>query len=141
MSKIKDLVIQNEKEGNVVFASFEGIHSAEMDNFVSQPVEGILYDLNRLPEVVLTYIDDPKWVNDYAVQLVIKKLYSNWRLAEEQLSNLRPRLDAADNLAEAAEYPLLATLDGKKRLDVAVREYRKAGSEAELRESGYGGEG
>jgi hypothetical protein len=51
-----------------------GLASANIDEFIKQPLDGILYDLNRLPEVVLTFIDDPKWVNDYAVYLVIKRL-------------------------------------------------------------------
>lgn len=33
---------------------------------------------------------------------------------------------AADKLVEAADHPLLATLEGKKRLAAAVEEYRKA---------------
>jgi len=70
----KDIVTEQEKKGNVVFLTFDGPMSAKLDEFVEQRIEGLLYDLNRLPEVVFTYMDDPKWVNDYAVYLVIKKL-------------------------------------------------------------------
>ena len=71
---LKNFVLENEKENRIVFLGFGGLMSADIDEFLKQPLEGILYDLNRLPEVVLTFIDDPKWVNDYAVYLVIKKL-------------------------------------------------------------------
>ena len=83
--KVKELILQKAKEGKIVFATFEGLMSADINEFVKQPADGILYDLNRLPEVVMTYIDDPKWVNDFAVQLVIKKLYANWQAAEHRL--------------------------------------------------------
>jgi len=52
----------------------DGPAVANLDEFIKQPAEGILYDLNRGREVVLMFIDDPKWVNDYAVGLVIDKL-------------------------------------------------------------------
>lgn len=44
--------------------------------FIKQPIDGILYDLNRSEEVVLTFLPDPKWVNDYAVAQVIRSLKS-----------------------------------------------------------------
>ena len=42
--------------------------------FIKQPTEGMLYDLNRSDVVVFTFIDDPKWINDYAVAKVITEL-------------------------------------------------------------------
>jgi len=74
--KLKDMVLAEAKKGNVVFMTIEGPAIANLDEFIKQSALGILYDLNRLPEVVLTFIEDPKWVNDYAVSLVISKLKS-----------------------------------------------------------------
>ena len=73
--EIKKLVLECEKKNEIVFMTIEGFASMDIDDFLKQPIEGILYDLNRLPEVVVGFLDDPKWVNDYAVYLVIKKLY------------------------------------------------------------------
>jgi len=73
--EIKELVLAEQKKGNIVFMGIDELMGANLDEFLKQPLEGILYDLNRLPEVVFTFIPDPKWVNDYAVYLVIKKLY------------------------------------------------------------------
>lgn len=71
----KQFILGEEKKGNLVFLADDGTpFVTPIDKFIRQPVDGILYDLNRLPEVVMTYIDDPKWVNDYAVYLVIKNL-------------------------------------------------------------------
>lgn len=71
---IRDFILAESRKGNVVCAGLEGLQIASLDEFIKQPAEGILYDLNRLPEVVLTFIDDPKWINDYAVQMVITRL-------------------------------------------------------------------
>ena len=75
MNEIKNFIETEEKNNRIVFRSIEGLISMDMDEFIKQPLDGILYDLNRLPEVVVGFLDDPKWVNDYAVYLVIKKLY------------------------------------------------------------------
>jgi hypothetical protein len=72
--KIKNIVLAEARNGNIVTAGIEGLTVQSLKEFIEQPTEGILYDLNRLPEVVLTFIDDPKWVNDYAVSLVISEL-------------------------------------------------------------------
>ena len=71
---IKGVVLAKEKEGKVCFLTFDGLMSADLDSFVKQPIDGLLYDLNRGPEVVLSFISDPKWINDYAVSLVIRRL-------------------------------------------------------------------
>ena len=74
--KLKDLILQKETEGKIVFMTAEGPHEADLEQFINQPTEGLLYDLNRDRCTVLAFIDDPnmKWVNDFAVNLVITKL-------------------------------------------------------------------
>jgi len=72
--KLQDTILEEAKKGNVVFSTLEGYAVCNLEEFIKQPIVGLLYDLNRLPEVVLTFIEDPKWVNDYAVYLVIKRL-------------------------------------------------------------------
>ena len=74
IEELRNLVWQKEKEGKIVFWTIEGPVAANLDDFIKQPADGILYDLNRLEEVVLTFIGDPKWLNDYAVAQVIRKL-------------------------------------------------------------------
>lgn len=71
---IKELVLEESNKGNVVFNTIEGICTAKLDDFISQPVEGILYDLNRDFGTILTQIDDPKWINDYALSKVVVEL-------------------------------------------------------------------
>lgn len=70
----KKLVTKEYKKGNIVVMTSDGPQVTSMSSFIEQPVSGILYDLNRSEEVVLTFIEDPKWVNDYAVAKVIRAL-------------------------------------------------------------------
>jgi len=72
--KLKELVLQKEKEGKIVFMTLDGPKEADIEEFIKQPAEGILYDLNRDRATVMAFMDDPRWVNDYAVGLVIAKL-------------------------------------------------------------------
>ena len=78
----KDILIkfikQKEKEGKIVFNSMEGLQEIKLKDFIKQPTEGILYDLNRDKMTVLTFIENEKWVNDYAVGLVIEELKKHY---------------------------------------------------------------
>jgi len=93
MSEISDVVLREEKKGNVVFSDFEGYRAVGLDDFIGQSTKGLLYDLNRSPETVLTFIEDPKWVNDYAVGLVIKRLKEKNAELVEVLDMILKRLD------------------------------------------------
>jgi hypothetical protein len=72
--KIKEIVLEEAKKGNVVIMTIEGPAVMAIDDIINQPTDGLLYDLNRTPEGILTFINDPRWVNDFAVYLVIKRL-------------------------------------------------------------------
>ena len=73
--KFRDEILRLAKENKVVVMTFEGSMVMDLDEMIdNQPVDGLLYDLNRDGATILTMIDDPKWVNDYAVMLVIKRL-------------------------------------------------------------------
>ena len=74
MNNIIELIQKKEKEGKIVIMTFEGLQEMNLKDMIKQPPEGILYDLNRDKMTVLTFIKDPKWINDYAVGLVITEL-------------------------------------------------------------------
>ena len=85
-NSIKELVLEKEKEGKVVFATWDGLMEADLESIIKQPTEGLLYDLNRDKATVLSFISDEnsveKWINDYACGLVIAKL-------KEKIDNLQ----------------------------------------------------
>jgi hypothetical protein len=76
--KLQELIRQKESEGTIVFMTFEGLAEANLEEFIKQPTEGLLYDLNRDKATVMTFIDQEKWINDYAVALVISKLKEHY---------------------------------------------------------------
>ena len=72
---LQDRILAEREQGNIVFWGLPGeLARMKLDDFVEQPADGMLYDLNRLEEISLTFLKDPKWVNDFAVALVIRKL-------------------------------------------------------------------
>lgn len=74
MSELKEKLLKEYEKGLIVILDQDGFHGFKIDDFIKQPTDGLLYDLNRSEEVVLTFIDDRKWVNDFAVCKVIRKL-------------------------------------------------------------------
>ena len=86
---LKKKILAERDKGNVVFQMLPGeFYVANLDRFIEQPADGILYDLNQLEEVCLTFIDDPKWVNDFAAALTIRKLHATIAALREELSRL-----------------------------------------------------
>lgn len=92
--KLKELVLRNAKEGRVIVMMYEGPVAVDLEEIIKQPTEGLLYDLNRDKATILTFIDDPKWINDFAVALVIEKL-------KEKNKQLRTTLDKARKVIQA----------------------------------------
>jgi hypothetical protein len=91
---VRDFILSEREKGNLVVMNIEGLMSMPVDGFVKQPADGMLYDLNRLEEVSLTFIADQKWVNDFAVALTIRKLVQQ---RDELLSALRLVTDALND--------------------------------------------
>ena len=73
-----DLLLRKEKEGKVITVDCEGgLQETDLNEFITQPTEGILYDLNRDKVTCLTWLNMDKarlWINNYAVAVVIEKL-------------------------------------------------------------------
>lgn len=87
--ELRDEILKARAAGTVVFHGLpDQLVFAPLEEFVEQPADGILYDLNRLEEVSLTFLADPKWVNDFAVALVIRKLVEQRDAARAELKAL-----------------------------------------------------
>jgi len=85
MKKIKDKILKEYKKGNIIVVTIEGLQGMPLKEFIKQPADGILYDLNRNEAKILTFIEDPKWVNDYAVCKVIRALKNRIKELEKQI--------------------------------------------------------
>lgn len=84
----EDCVLQDKKDGVVTIATLFGFEHYNLDEFVKQPVEGLLYDLNMDEATLLTFLSNDNqqealgYVNQWAAAQVIKKL-------KEQVDNLK----------------------------------------------------
>lgn len=74
METIKDKILEEYKKGNIVVSGFEGLQIMKLEDIIKQPADGLLYDLNRNESIILTFLPNPKWVNDYASSQVIRQL-------------------------------------------------------------------
>ena len=59
-----------------MYADFDGLKSIKFEDFIKQPLEGMLYDINRCLPVIVTYIEDQKWVNDFALTKLLEYYYN-----------------------------------------------------------------
>lgn len=73
-------IMEAQKDGKVCFATCDGIMTQDVYKFLEQPVDGILYDLNRDKATTITLARSAdsfigrRWINDLAVAFVIRKL-------------------------------------------------------------------
>ena len=93
VDKVLKEIRKQEKKGNIVFLTIDGFAGVKLQDFIQQPADGILYDLNRDKVVTITLAKagkiDTRWVNDYAVAVVIE--YIHEQLAEAKAENERLR--------------------------------------------------
>lgn len=85
---LKEMVLAEYTRGNIVVSRFDGLGVGNLEAIMQQPIEGILYDCNRDEGTILTFLNDPKWVNDYALMKICKHLYKENQELKEQLSKL-----------------------------------------------------
>lgn len=89
---IKEIVLAEYKKGNLVINNNEGIQAAPLKEIIKQPIDGLLYDLNRNEMVILTFINDPKWINDYALVQVLREFKNQLDTKDERIKFLENEL-------------------------------------------------
>lgn len=87
--QVKALILERKAEGRVVYYQDPGdLVSTPVAELCNQPVEGILYDLNRDEASILAFAgeENPYWVNNYATAQVIRYLKGRVEELEQQLN-------------------------------------------------------
>lgn len=87
-----ELVEQARKDNKVAFMTVEGLMSTTIDEILNQPVEGILYDLNRDYATIMTLAKNSKnvrWVNDLALSDLFKEVFNRYKKLEEENKALK----------------------------------------------------
>ncbi len=95
MEELKKRIREEHNKERVVYMSPEGPMVADMESFLKQPTEGILYDLNRDQAVVLSWMDEERWVNDLAVGFVIAALKDQVQALEKELAEITLKYEMA----------------------------------------------
>lgn len=72
--KERQIIGEQGRLGRVVFQTMEGLKSADMEEFCSQDVDLLLYDLNRDEPTTYT-LNNERAINDIAVAKVIRFLH------------------------------------------------------------------
>lgn len=85
---IRDKVLAEWEKGNVCFNTIEGIMMQPLDWFVQQPLDGMLYDMNRDLATILTFIDEPRWVNDFCLTKVLRYYHDRCEELEAKVAEL-----------------------------------------------------
>ena len=91
---LKEAVLAEAAKGNVVLLTMEGLARTTLKSLMSQPIDGMLYDLNRNETVILTFLNDSKWVNDYATVQVIRALAQENEELKEKLKTANEVINA-----------------------------------------------
>lgn len=124
--KMEKLIREQEALGRVVLLTIEGVQSMDLAKLVSQPTEGLLYDLNRGKVTCIVNIapteNGRQWVNNYAAALVIEKLKNNNSALEATCEKL------AEALREVPTHEVdrCKKCQAEKRRKLALSAYEKA---------------
>lgn len=90
MSKSKDYILQKSHEGIIVLPLLEGYGEMGLKEFITQPIDGILYDLDLMEEQC--DLNTKEGIRRYAMAKVIRALRDiqkgstkdNWRSIQRQ---------------------------------------------------------
>ena len=83
LESIRDKILAEWDKGNLVYADIEGLKTIKFEDFIKQPLDGMLYDINRNTATILTFLDDPKWVNDFALTKLLEYYYNKSKERED----------------------------------------------------------
>jgi len=74
MEDLKEEILSEYKNGNIVLNTIDGLVTGKLSDFIEQHTDGLLYDLNLTECSILSSLDDPRWINELATNKVIKEL-------------------------------------------------------------------
>lgn len=93
--ELRDMALAYRKEGKVMMWVLpEQLMTAQVAEFVRQPVDGILWDLNRGEECA--DFSNIRGVNDFAVAVTIRELVKQRDAAEQALRDASTSRDDMD---------------------------------------------
>ena len=82
--QVLDVIRSQEKYGNITVETIEGLAVIPLDDIVNWEADSLLYDLNRDKSTTIALGRDgmERWINDYAVAVVIEYLLNELKKAK-----------------------------------------------------------
>jgi len=80
-----DQIIEEYKKGNIVCSTCTGLMVYNIDEIINQDIDGLLYDINRDEATILALMDGDKWVNDYALTKVVRRMSKRIKDLESEI--------------------------------------------------------
>lgn len=79
-----DVIRNQEKHGNITIETIEGLAVIPLDDIVNWEADSLLYDLNRDKSTTISLGRNgmERWINDYAVAVVIEYLLNELKKAK-----------------------------------------------------------
>ena len=121
-NEILDKVLALQEDNKVAFMTIDGLKYSPIDEFVNQPLEGQLYDVNRDRATLYSMANENKnkrWINDLA--LVYMYEYANKTIEEQRryITELECELDLTRKSIEKLKYRIveLSTKDEDQNVD------------------------
>lgn len=121
-NEILDKVLALQGDNKVAFMTVDGLKYSPIDEFVKQPLEGQLYDVNRDRATLYSMANENKnkrWINDLA--LVYMYEYANKTIEEQRrhINELECELDLTRKSIEKLKHHIveLSTKDEDQNVD------------------------
>ena len=121
-NEILDKVLALQADNKVAFMTIDGLKYSPIDEFINQPLEGQLYDVNRDRATLYTMANENKnkrWINDLA--LVYMYEYANKTIEEQRrhITELECELDLTRKSIEKLKHHIveLSTKDKDQNVD------------------------
>ena len=121
-NEILDKVLALQADNKVAFMTIDGLKYNPIDEFVKQPLEGQLYDVNRDRATLYSMANENKnkrWINDLA--LVYMYEYANKTIEEQRrhITELECELDLTRKSIEKLKHHIveLSTKDEDQNVD------------------------
>lgn len=86
--ELRKLILDEWKNGYIVYDTIDGYEKCKIEDFVKQPIEGQLYDINRDMATCLTLIGEKGWVNNTASTNLLTYYYKKCKELEKKLKEV-----------------------------------------------------
>lgn len=109
-NELLEKILSLQSEDKIAFMTIDGLQYGPIDDFVNQPFEGQLYDLNRDRASLYTMANENKnkrWVNDLALVYLLEYRCSQIRSLNADVVNLKSELNLTRKEVEKLKHHIV----------------------------------